>query len=203
MPKGAVRLLQFEVDWSKFFQGRLNQIVPLEDASDCGANTLLLLGRINEEFALELSMDQTMCGGHYKRLHYLFPTFLFTEIEKKYEYQKFDTSEELLRYVTDELKEGYGTMLFMGTPDKEGHYVCIQKDLEEAGGGIAIADLQNGHIIRKLDGYFDPYTTFIVPTTNRKHHVKAESPLKKKTFKENRNPNEGGKRRKRRTRRKN
>lgn len=194
MPKGATRLLQFEVDWRQFFQGRLNQIVPLEDAEDCGANTLLLLGRINEEFALDLSMDQTMCGGHHKRLNYLFPTFLFTEIEKKYEYQKFDTSEELLRYVTDELNEGYGTMLLMTSREQEGHYVCIQKDVGT--GDIAIADLQNGRIIRNLDGYFDPYETFIVPTTNKKHHITGKSPIKKKS------KNTGGTRRKR-TRRKN
>ena len=99
MSTGAPRLLQFEVDWSQFFKGRLNQIVPLEDAHDCGANTLLLLGRINEEFALELSMDQSMCGGHYTRANYLFPTFLFTEIEKKYEYKLFDHHEHLLDFL--------------------------------------------------------------------------------------------------------
>ena len=197
MPKGATRLLQFEVDWSQFFQGRLNPIVPLEDAQDCGANTLLLLGRINEEFALDLSMDQTMCGGYHKRLNYLFPTFLFTEIEKKYEYQKFDTSAELLRYVTDELNEGYGTMLLMTSREREGHYVCIQKDVGT--GSIAIADLQNGRIIRNLDGYFDPYETFIVPTTNKKHHITAKSPFKKKS----RNTDGGKRTKRRRTRRKN
>jgi hypothetical protein len=82
------------------------------------------------------------------------------------------------------------------------HYVCIVKE-DNKNESIAIADLQELRVIRNLDGYFEPYGRFVIPTMNRKHHVKAESPLKKKTFKENRNPNEGGKRRKRRTRRKN
>jgi len=177
MPKGAPRLLQFEVDWNQFFKGRLNQIVSLEDAHDCGANTLLLLGRINEEFALDLSMDQTMCGGHHTRLNYLFPRFLFTEIEKKYEYQLFDTPRDLLHFVDAELKEGYGTVLFM-TSREEGHYVCIQKDVGT--GEVSISDLQNERIIRNLDGYFDPYERFIVPTINMKRPLDSPQKSKKK-----------------------
>jgi len=176
MPKGAPRVLQFEVDWSQFFNGRLNQIVPLEDAHDCGANTLLLLGRINEEFALELSMDQSMCGGHYTRANYLFPTFLFTEIEKKYEYRLFDDHEHLLEFLKAELKEGYGTLLFMTSRHEEGHYVCIQKDVGT--GKVSIVDLQNESIIRNLDKYFDPYERFVVPTINLKRSLET-SPLKK------------------------
>lgn len=175
MPKGATRLLQFEVDWSQFFKGRLNQIVPLEDAHDCGANTLLLLGRINEEFALELSMDQSMCGGHYTRANYLFPTYLFTEIERKYEYQLFDTPQDLLHFLDAELKEGYGTVLFMTSRHEEGHYVCIQKDVD---GEVSVCDLQNERIIRNLDGYFDPYERFVVPSINLKRPL-VTSPLKK------------------------
>ena len=175
MPKGAVRLLQFEVDWSQFFKGRLNKIVPLEDAHDCGANTLLLLGRINEEFALELSMDQSMCGGHYTHANYLFPTYLFTEIERKYEYQLFDRPQDLLDFLKEELKEGYGTLLFMANRHEEGHYVCIQKDV---GGEVSVCDLQNERIIRTLDGYFDPYERFVVPTMNLKRPL-VTSPLKK------------------------
>ena len=189
MPKGAPRLLQFEVDWGQFFSGRLNQVVPLEDAHDCGANTLLLLGRINEEFALELSMDQSMCGGHYRRANYLFPKFLFTEIEKKYGYQLFDTPRDLLHFVEEELNEGYGTILFMTSRHEEGHYVCIQKDIGT--GEVSIMDLQNERVIRNLDGYFDPYERFVVPTINLKRSLDSPKKSKKK----------GG--RKRRTYRKN
>jgi hypothetical protein len=188
MPKGATRLLQFEVDWSQFFKGRLNQMVPLEDAHDCGANTLLLLGRINEEFALELSMNQSMCGGHYTRANYLFPRFLFTEIERKYEYQLFDRSQDLLHFLEAELNEGYGTVLFMTSRHEEGHYVCIQKDV---GGAVSVCDLQNERIIRNLDGYFDPYERFVVPTINLKRSLPNSPP--KKSYKKR-----GGKTKKRR-----
>jgi len=203
--KGAPRVLQFKVDWSQYFEDVLSPDVPIEDSYDCGAYSLLLLGIISDQTAVDLSAAQNRCFqtgvGQETKFNYLFSKYIYTEIEKEYYTQLFFTSDELLDYVRNELEPGFGTFLFMAGKDSS-HYVCIVK---EEDGSIAIADLQQLRVIRDLTGYFEPYGRFLIPTINKKHHVKAESPFKKKT-KENRYPN-GGKRtkkiRKRRTYRKN
>jgi hypothetical protein len=59
--KGAPRVLQFQVDWSQYFEDRLNPDIPIEESYDCGANSLLLLGIISDQTAVDLSAAQTMC----------------------------------------------------------------------------------------------------------------------------------------------
>ncbi len=166
MSKGSPRLLQFTVNLYQFALGRINPHIPLEDSDDCGANTLLLLNRIDEQIAVDLSNAQNICkhgNGRETSVRYLFGKFLFTEIGKKYEFKIIDNPEELLQFVTDELDVGKGTVLFMSTRDA-GHYVCIQK---EESGHLSILDLQNGVIVSEL-GDFAPYERFVVPTVNLK-----------------------------------
>jgi len=166
--KGAPRVLQFQVDWSQYFEDRLNPDIPIEESYDCGANSLLLLGLISDQTAVDLSAAQTRCFhtgiGEETKFNYLFSKYIYTEIEKEYYTQLFFNAEALLEYVKDELKPGFGTFLFMAGRDSS-HYVCIVK---EEDGSIAIADLQELTVIHDLDGYFEPYGRFIIPTIIRK-----------------------------------
>jgi hypothetical protein len=200
--KGAPRILQFKVDWSQYFHGRLNPDIPIEDSYDCGAHSLALLGVISDQTAVDLSAAQTMCfhtgRGEETKFNYLFSKYLFTEATKKYNIQLFFTPDALLEYVDDELDPGFGTFLFMAGRDSS-HYVCIVK---EENGSIAIADLQELTVIHDLDGYFEPYERFIIPTIIKKRPLEYED-------EENTNTNGGTRQksrkrsRKRRTRRKN
>ena len=194
--KGAPRVLQFKVDWSQYFEDRLNPDIPIGESYDCGANSLLLLGVISDQTAVDLSAAQTRCFhtgvGEETKFNYLFSEYLFTEIEKEYYTQLFYTSDALLKYVKDELEPGYGTFLFMAGRDSS-HYVCIVKDED---GSISIADLQELRVIRHLTGYFEPYGRFLIPTMNKKRKLEYDDEDKNKSKKR------GGKR-KRRTRRKN
>jgi hypothetical protein len=164
-------LLQYLLDFSIFRHGRLNEDTPLEDAGDCGANTLFFLNLIGEEEAIALSTQQNKCwknkeGIEYKA-DYLFETYLFTDPSKEYEIMEC-TIDELLRKV-EELTEGYGTFLFMKDAETNlGHFTCIYKSID---GTIEIADLQMGENIKndeyeptRLYDYLSNCDLFYLPT---------------------------------------
>lgn len=165
-------LLQYLIDFRIFHHGRLNpDETPLEEAGDCGANTLFLLGVIGEEEATALSTKQNKCwrikSGIEFSADYLFETYLFTYPSKEYEIMEC-TTEELLRKV-EELTEGYGTFLFMKNAETNlGHFTCIYKSID---GMIEIADLQTEENIKndqyepdRLYDYLNQYDLFYMPT---------------------------------------
>ena len=197
---GAPRLLQFTVDWSQFLRGRLNPEVPYDEAGDCGANTLVLLRRISDELAMDLSDAQNYCRRHYTpqtsrvvSVYYLFTHYLFTNIEKKYEAFVYKSPEELI-VAANELKPGNGTVLYMRGRGG-GHYVCIQKDIHDR---LSIIDLQSQNVIYEVEGYLRRYDEFVMPTIILKRGYEemetGEKPKKRKG---------GTRRRTRRNRRKN
>jgi len=165
-------LLQYLIDFSIFHHGRLNpDETPLEEAGDCGANTLFLLGVIGEEEANALSTKQNECWSIKRGIEftadYLFNTYLFTDPSKEYEIMEC-TMEELLHKV-EELTEGYGTFLFMKDAETNlGHFTCIYKSVD---GRIEIADLQTEENIKndvyepdRLHDYLNQYDLFYIPT---------------------------------------
>jgi hypothetical protein len=179
------QLLQYLIDFSIFYDGRLNpDETPLEEAGDCGANTLFLLGVIGKEEAIALSTKQNKCwrikSGKEFKSEYLLSTYLFTDPSKEYEIMEC-TIEELLRKV-EELTEGYGTFLFMKNAETNlGHFTCIYKSID---GMIEIADLQTEENIKndpfepdRLYDYLNQYDLFYMPTMVDTPRARVESPL--------------------------
>ena len=164
-------LLEYVVNFDLFYDGRLNpDDVPLEEAGDCGANTLLLLGLIEFKDAVELSKIQNECwktkSGKEFTVDYLLNTYLFTDPTKQYEIK--ECNEEELMIEIKKLTPGYGTFLFMKDPEtKLGHFTCIYKnvDTEE----IEVADLQTEEIINdkyepgRLHDFLSRYELFCIP----------------------------------------
>lgn len=171
-------LLQYVVNFDLFHDGRLNPEVPLEEAGDCGANTLLLLGLIELDKATALSIEQNKCwntkSGKEFTPRYLLKKYLFTDSSKQYEVIECDKKE--LMFEVQELTPGYGTFLYMEDETHFGHFTCIYKNIN---GDIEIADLQTEEIIKndnydptRLDDYLSQYDLFYIPSTVRH----AESP---------------------------
>ena len=164
-------LLEYVVNFDLFYDGRLNpDDVPLEEAGDCGANTLLLLGLIEFKDAVELSKIQNECwktkSGKEFTVDYLLNTYLFTDPTKQYEIK--ECNEEELMIEIKKLTPGYGTFLFMKDPEtKLGHFTCIYKnvDTEE----IEVVDLQTEEIINdkyepgRLHDFLSRYELFCIP----------------------------------------
>jgi hypothetical protein len=163
-------LLQYLVHFDLLYDGRLNPEVPLEEAGDCGANTLFLLGLINLHDAIELSEKQTQCWltkkGKESTPRYVFKKYIFTDKSKRYNVIEC-TKEDLMREV-QELLPGHGTFLFMkDAVTKLGHSTCIYKN---ENGAIELADLQTEEIIRndyedRVDSYLSKYDLFYIPET--------------------------------------
>jgi len=163
-------LLQYPVQFHLFSHGRLNPEVPLEEAGDCGANTLFLLGLIELDVALALSEKQTECWltkkGKESTPRYVFKNYIFTDTSKRYNVIEC-TKEELMREV-QELLPGHGTFLFMkDAVTKLGHSTCIYRNEY---GVIELADLQTEEIIRndyedRVDSYLSEYDLFYIPET--------------------------------------
>jgi hypothetical protein len=172
-------LLQYPVQFHLFRDhGRLNPDVPLEEAGDCGANALFLLGLIEEEEANVLSRQQNICwstkSGHESTPRYVFNEYLFKDRSKQYEVIQC-TKEELMAEV-QQLTPGYGTFLFMNDKTKLGHSTCIYKN--EQTHEIELADLQTEEIISndyekdRLDTYLSDYDFFYIPSSVRRGHTK-------------------------------
>ena len=174
-------LLQYPVQFHLFRDhGRLNPEVPLEEAGDCGANALFLLGLLEEEEANVLSRQQNICwstkSGKESTPRYVFNEYLFKDHSKKYEVIEC-TQKELMAEVK-KLIPGYGTFLFMNDVTKFGHSTCIYKNEETH--EIELADLQTEEIISndyekdRLDTYLSDYTFFYIPSmvTTPVIHVK-------------------------------
>jgi hypothetical protein len=172
-------LLQYPVQFHLFYYGRLNPEVPLEEAGDCGANTLLLLGLIELDKATELSTKQNICwltkSGKEFTPRYLFKNYLFKDSSKQYEVIECPKKELMIE--VQELRPGYGTFLYMEDETHFGHFTCIYKNIN---GDIEIADLQTEEIIKndydpnRLDDYLSQYELFYIPSTMRH----AESPVR-------------------------
>lgn len=176
-------LLQYEVNLDLLDgHGRLNpHDVPLEEAGDCGANTLFLLGIIGRLDAIELSRRQNVCWinktGNAYMLDYLSDTYLFTDPTKQYATKR--CTQEQLMHEVQVLKGGYGTFLLMkGKHSNLGHFVCIYKD--EYTLEIKIADLQTeDHIYNdsyephRLEEYLSQYESFYIPVV-----LDATSPVR-------------------------
>ncbi len=164
-------MLEYPIQFHLFREnGRLNPEVPLEEAGDCGANSLFLLGLIELEDAVELSRKQNICwrtkSGKESTPRYVFRKYLFTDRSKNYEAIEFE-KEDLLREVK-KLKPGFGTFLFMKDAETNlGHSTCIYKNIESE--QIEIADLQTEEIISndyepdRLDDYLRHYQLFYIP----------------------------------------
>jgi len=167
-------LLQYPVQFELFRDhGRLNpHDVPLEDAGDCGANTLFLLGVIDRGDAIELSRKQNVCWINKRYIEfkpsYLFKKYLFKDSSKQYEVIECNKKELMME--VQELNHGYGTFLYMEDADTHlGHYTCIYKNIY---GDIEIADLQREEMIEhhvydpcRLDDYLSQYDLFYIPST--------------------------------------
>ena len=164
-------LLQYPVQFELFHHGRLNPEVPLEEAGDCGANTLLLLGLIELDKASELSTKQNKCwltkSGKEFTPRYLFKNYLFTDRSKQYEVIECNKKELMME--VQKLMPEYGTFLYMEDAKTHvGHFTCIYKNID---GEIEIADLQTEEIIKndydpnRLDDYLRQYDLFYIPST--------------------------------------
>lgn len=155
-------ILQFKVDFTR--NQRLNPMV--KKPLDCGANTLYLLGILNLSDALDLSDLQNACvpgKDKYLQYSYLFKKYLFTDKTKIY--SGYQCKQDELIEACEQLKDGYGTIIYMEAPII-GHYVCIFK----MKGEIKIADLQKGLIIEthELTRYLSHYETFLIPMVETK-----------------------------------
>lgn len=173
-------LLQYPVQFHLFRDGRLNPEVPLEEAGDCGANALFLLGLIELDKATALSIEQNKCwntkSGKEFTPRYLLKKYLFKDSSKQYEV--IECSKKELMIEVQELTPGYGTFLYMEDETHFGHFTCIYKNMN---GNIEIADLQTEEIIKndnydpnRLDDYLSQYDLFYIPSTVRH----AESPVR-------------------------
>ena len=179
-------LLQYPVKFHLFRDhGRLNPEVPLEEAGDCGANTLLLLDLISEEDAVKLSRKQNICwstkSGKEFTPRYLLKKYLFKDSSKQYEVIEC-TKKELMAEVK-ELRPGYGTFLYMEDKTHFGHYTCIYKNEETR--EIEIADLQTEEIIKndlydptRLDDYLSQYELFYIPSAESSVRHSVDSPVR-------------------------
>jgi hypothetical protein len=178
---GQNRILQFSINENALEQGRLNPHIPVEQAGDCGANSLFALDIIGREVALNLSRVQTQCrfnlmyglpvGNEYKE-EYLFGTYLFENIAKHYDILRLEVFD--LLNGLEQLMPGKGTILLMNRRNEDGsiaagHYVTVHRNLE---GEIEIIDLQNNITIPFLqfNAYFDShgFNLFTLPSINVK-----------------------------------
>lgn len=175
-------LLQYPVQFHLFRDhGRLNPDVSLEEAGDCGANALFLLGLISEEEANVLSIQQNICwstkSGKESTPRYVFKNYLFTDDSKQYEVIQCNKTELMVE--VKQLRPGFGTFLFMNDDTKLGHSTCIYKN--EESGEIELADLQTEEIIsndyepNRLDTYLSDYAFFYIPSLVRKGHAKESA----------------------------
>jgi hypothetical protein len=108
---GSGTILQYKVDFTR--NSSLNPLI--KKPLDCGANTLYLLGILNLDGALKLADLQNKCvpgKEKYLQYKYVFSKFLFTD--KKKVYSVFQCNkEELIDEAEKQLKEGYGTIIYM------------------------------------------------------------------------------------------
>ena len=177
-------LLQYPVQFHLFYYGRLNPEVPLEEAGDCGANTLLLLGLIELDKATELSTKQNICwltkSGKEFTPRYLFKNYLFKDSSKQYEVIECRKKELMIE--VQELRPGYGTFLYMEDETHFGHFTCIYKNIN---GDIEIADLQTEEIIKndydpnRLDDYLSQYELFYIPSIESPVRHSVDSPVRR------------------------
>lgn len=163
--------------------------LPLEEAGDCGANTLYLLGIVNRLDAMELSRQQNTLWINKKgkaiNLGHLLDTYLFTDPTKHYENREC-TQTQLMDEV-QALEPGFGTFLFMKSRSNLGHFICIYKNVETH--QIELADLQREEIIannfdepHRLEEYLSNYMLFYIPfeldaASPTKRHPRAEESL--------------------------
>jgi hypothetical protein len=177
-------LLQYPVQFHLFYYGRLNPEVPLEEAGDCGANALFLLGLIEEEESNELSRKQNICwltkSGKEFTPRYLFKNYLFKDSSKQYEVIECRKKELMIE--VQELRPGYGTFLYMEDETHFGHFTCIYKNIN---GDIEIADLQTEEIIKndydpnRLDDYLSQYDLFFIPSIESPVRHSVDSPVRR------------------------
>jgi hypothetical protein len=177
-------LLQYPVQFHLFYYGRLNPEVPLEEAGDCGANTLLLLGLIELDKATALSTKQNKCwstkSGKEFTPRYLLNKYLFKDSSKQYEV--IECTQKELMIEVQELTPGYGTFLYMEDETHFGHFTCIYKNIN---GDIEIADLQTEEIIKndydpnRLDDYLSQYELFYIPSIESQVRHSVDSPVRR------------------------
>jgi hypothetical protein len=180
-------LLQYPVQFHLFRDhGRLNPDVPLEEAGDCGANTLLLLGLIKLDKATELSRKQNICwltkSGKEFTPRYLLKKYLFKDSSKQYEV--IECTQKELMIEVQELRPGYGTFLYMEDKTHFGHFTCIYKNEET--GEIELADLQTEEIIKnenydpnRIDDYLSQYDLFYIPSIESQVRHSVDSPVRR------------------------
>jgi len=198
------RILQFVVNMNAFIHGRLNPQVAQADAGDCGANSLFLLDVVDPNIARDLSTLQTTCRQQFQQtgvlppdaptnITPLFTTYLFKNLEKKYEILYLDTLPFLEKI--QDLEPGKGTVVLMTNGMHVGHYVVFQRNRE---GDIEMLDLQTDTILPEVDFlvYFNErgYNKFGIPTHNLKRLMGEAEENRKKT--------RAGRRKKTRVRRK-
>ena len=185
------RILQFVVNMDAFANGRLNPQVAQADAGDCGANSLFLLDLVDPNIARDLSTLQTTCRLQYQQtgilpqdaptnIRPLFTTYLFKNLEKKYEILSLDTLPFLEKI--EELEPGKGTVVLMSNGVHIGHYVVFQRNMA---GELEMLDLQTDTILPQVDflAYFNErgYATFGIPTHNLKRLMGEAEESRKKT----------------------
>jgi hypothetical protein len=199
------RILQFVVNINAFANGRLNPEVAQAQAGDCGANSLFLLDVVDQDIARELSIMQTNCRLQFQQtgvlsedaptsITTLFTTYLFTNLEKKYEILSLNTLPFLEKI--EQLEPGKGTVVLMSNQVGDvGHYVVFQRN---RAGDLEMLDLQTNTILPQVDflAYLNErgYTTFGIPTHNLKRLMGEAEESRKKT--------RAGRRKKTRVRRK-
>lgn len=182
--RGQFRTLEFTINVATLLnQRRLNPHVVLDQAGDCGANTLFSLDVISREIAVDLSNVQNRCredfvhgqemGKEISR-NYLYTKYLFTNIAKKYEI--IDIHEDGLMDIFHHLTPGKATMLLMNYQNEQGiietgHFLTVYKNED---GKIFFIDLQNEQIIGNIHEYFRRYNLFSLPTTNIKREFEGD-----------------------------
>lgn len=203
MLSGVTKVLQFKVNMAKLIQGRLNPHIPLDQAGDCGSNSLFLLDQISEEIAVDLSTAQTHCratGNGATVFPEFFFGYLFNSISSNYEILQLNR-EQLMQKV-EELARGNGTVLTMNEiidgVTRTGHAVVIQRNEYN---NIEIVDLQHQRVIplTDFDRYFETYryNSFKIPSMQKKRSNEESESITGKRIRT------AGRRRNRRTRRRN
>jgi hypothetical protein len=185
------RILQFVVNMNAFANGRLNPQVAQAQAGDCGANSLFLLDLVDPDIAANLSIMQTNCRLQFQQtgvlaedspasMTTLFTTYLFKNLEKKYEILSLNTLPFLAKI--EELEPGKGTVVLMTDGAHVGHYVVFQRN---RAGDLEMLDLQTNTILSQVDflAYLNErgYTTFNIPTHNLKRLMGEAEESRKKT----------------------
>jgi hypothetical protein len=186
-----IRILQFVVNMNAFTHGRLNPEVAQAEAGDCGANSLFLLDVVEPDIARNLSTLQTNCRVQYQQtgvlpedapttITTLFTTYLFKNLEKKYEIMSLNTLPFLAKI--EELEPGKGTVVLMTDGLHVGHYVVFQRN---RAGELEMLDLQTNTILPQVDflAYFNEhgFSMFGIPTHNLKRLMAEAEKSRKKT----------------------